>query len=258
MRRIWITVPLIILALLGRSPAFAGESSDWVVRKATGVVEYSMLGAEGVVVEEGDLLAPGMGLETGDNGRVRLERGEEWLVVLPNTVVTVVAEPDAGMDTTLKVETGTIGVHVQKQSSQHFSVSAPNLVAVVKGTTFSVNATGEQSKVGVIEGLVEVRSVSSQEVRDIQAGEVASVGTDGGAISVNSKQSDSGTSTGDPVESELEIFKLITDDGVQPTVEPEKSKGKKKGKSKKNYSGTSGHHSYHGNHSHDKGRGKRK
>ena len=244
MWRIWVSVPLIILTLLGRGPAFAGESTDWVIRKTTGFVEYSMLGAEGLVVEEGDFLAPGMGLKTGDNGRVRLERGEEWLVVLPNTVVTNVAEPDAGMDTTLKVEQGKIGVHVQKQSSQHFSVGAPNLVAVVKGTTFSVSSNAEQSEVAVIEGLVEVQARASGEVRDVEAGEMAAVKGHSGSLSVNAKQGDPPGRIGAAnSRSSIEIYTIVTDDmEAELSTGAPSNKGKKgmkgKGKGKRgNYGG---------------------
>ena len=101
--------------------------------------------------------------------------------------MTVLAEPDPGMDTTLKVETGKIGVHVQKQSSQHFSVGAPNLVAVVKGTTFTVSADEPKAKSAVIEGLVEVTSSSTRDVKDVAPGETASVSVQDGSLRSPSK-----------------------------------------------------------------------
>jgi hypothetical protein len=238
MWRAWASVALIILPLLGTAKSFAGESTDWVVRKTTGLVEYSMMGAEGVLVESGDFLAPGMSLKTGDNGRARLERGEEWLIVLPNTNVTNQAEPDPGMDTTLKVETGKIGVHVQKQSSQHFSVGAPNLVAVVKGTTFTVSADDIHSEVAVTEGLVEVTARSTQEVRDVGAGQVASVKSDAGSLSVHGKQRDSrGRGRASSPTASIEIYTVLPSDDVadisQPALKSKKGKkGKGKGKSK--------------------------
>jgi hypothetical protein len=263
MWRIWASVPLIILSLLSPSPGFAGESADWVVRKTTGLVEYSMMGAEGVPVETGDFLAPGMSLKTADNGRARLERGEEWLIVLPNTLVTNLAEPDPGMDTTLKVETGKIGVHVQKQSSQHFSVGAPNLVAVVKGTTFTVSADELQSQVSVIEGLVEVTSSSTQEVKDVVPGETVSVSAKDGSLAI--KQGDPSDSAS-PIQNELEQLRVTPDEdppAIQQAPNPKKGKpkgtSKSKGKSKRgNYSSTSGPGGYHGDddHSHHKGKGK--
>ena len=268
MWRAWASVPLIILSLLGASQASAGASSDWVVRKSSGLVEYTMMGAEAVPVESGDFLAPGMSIKTGENGRARLERGEEWLVVLPNTLVTILAEPDPGMDTTLKVEMGKIGVHVQKQVAPHFSVGAPNLVAVVKGTTFTVTADGQQSNVAVIEGLVEVTSRTTAEAKDVAAGHTASVTLDG---SMTVKQSDASDSN--LLRSELGTDGLTgeassrvgqpTEPG-QPAPKAKKSKskgkGKGKGKSKGNYGSSSGPGGYHGDddHSHHSGKGKGK
>jgi FecR protein len=231
-------VPLIILSLLSPSPSFAGESTDWIVRKTTGLVVYSMMGAEGVPVESGDFLAPGMSLKTADNGRARLERGEEWLIVLPNTLVTNLAEPDPGMDTTLKVEFGKIGVHVQKQSSQHFSVGAPNLVAVVKGTTFTVSADEIKGEVAVTEGLVEVTARSTREVRNVGAGQMASVKSDAGSLSVHGKHGDSrGRGQGASSKTSIEVYTVLPSDDVddfgQPAPKLKKGKkGKGKGKSK--------------------------
>jgi len=232
--------------------ANAASSADWLVRKLTGTVTYTTLGTEGVPVTEGDFLSPGMSIGTGSNGRVRLERGIEWLVVLPDSRVTFLETPEPGMDTTIKIETGKIGVHVRKQSDKHFSIEAPQAVAAVKGTTFSVTAKDEESEVAVIEGLVEVTARGTKERRDVRAGERASVRDADGPMSIGGRQGDSRSgSESSPVSSAIAIFKIASvpktlEDLDPPSVKAKKAKGKSKkdkGKSKgKSKKGSGGYH----------------
>ena len=71
---------------------------------------------------------------TGGNGRVLLIRGQETILVAPNSVISVPAEKKDGMQTTILQQAGSIVLEVEKQNVQHFEVETPYLAAVVKGT----------------------------------------------------------------------------------------------------------------------------
>jgi hypothetical protein len=225
---------LLTLFLLGDGrPALAGSSMDWVVRKLTGTVTYAMEGGNGIPVEQGDFLAPGMSIQTAADGRVRLERGVEWLVVVPNSRVTILLQPESGMESGVRVEFGRIGVHIQKRSGKHFSVGAPNLVAVVKGTTFTVRVAESENEVEVREGLVEVSARASGETADVGAGQIASVKS--ASLSLGNKNGEGSASKGTSAASSLKVYPLLSPDNhLAPAG---KVKGKSKSKSKKSKSG---------------------
>ena len=238
----WRVLAFVLLTLClfdGGRPAVAGDSMDWVVRKLTGTVTYDMVGGQTVPVESGDFLAPGMSIRTGDNGRARLERGVEWLVIVPNSRVTILEQPEAGMESGVRVETGKIGVHIQKRSGKHFSVGAPNLVAVVKGTTFSVRVAGTDNEVEVREGLVEVSSRASGEVADVGAGQRASVTN--GSLSLGGKAGD-GPAQNASEGPAVKIYTVLPKSKLAPPIptkeKPSKGKKGKKGKAgPKNWNG---------------------
>ena len=236
---------LLTLSLLdGGRPAVAANSRDWVVRKLTGAVTYDMEGGQSVPVESGDFLAPGMSIRTGDNGRARLERGVEWLVVVPNSRVTILTQPEAGMESGVRVESGKIGVHIQKRSGKHFSVGAPNLVAVVKGTTFSVRVDGTDNEVDVHEGLVEVSSRASGEVADVGPGQRASVTN--GSLSLNGKAGDGADAQDRSEGPSVRVYTVLPKAKLVPLVpkqeKPAKAKKGTKGKvGPKNWGNHQGH-----------------
>ena len=223
---------LLTFCLLGDGrPALAASSMDWVVRKLTGTVTYAMEGGHGIPVEQGDFLAPGMSIQTARDGRVRLERGVEWLVVVPNTRVTILLQPEAGMESGVRVESGRIGVHIQKRSGKHFSVGAPNLVAVVKGTTFAVRVAESDNEVEVREGLVEVSARATGEIADVGAGHVAAVTA--GSISLGNTHGDERDSAA-AARSSLKVYLLVpAEQQSTPAVKTQgKSLKSKKSKTK--------------------------
>ena len=96
-----------------------------------------------------------------------LKRGEEMILVSPNSVIGVPAEKKEGLSTTIKQQAGSILLDVEKRNVKHFEVETPYLAAVVKGTQFRVTVNATSTSVDVIRGQVEVA--------DFRTGQIAQV-----------------------------------------------------------------------------------
>ena len=124
------------------SGALAADDGAWSVSKSSGEVWMSSTGTQAVSLGKEDVLKPGDSIRTGRNGRVLLVRGEETILVSPNSVIGLPAEKKEGLSTTIVQRAGSILLEVEKRNVKHFEVETPYLAAVVKGTQFrvSVNA----------------------------------------------------------------------------------------------------------------------
>ena len=93
-------------------------------------------------------MKPGDTIRTGRNGRVLLVRGEETILISPNSVIGLPTEKKDGLATTILQQAGSILLEVEKRNVKHFEVETPYLAAVVKGTQFrvSVNAASHQRR----------------------------------------------------------------------------------------------------------------
>ena len=98
-----------------------------------------------------DVLKPGDTIRTGRNGRVLLVRGEESILIAPNSVVGLPAEKKEGLSTTIIQKAGSILLEVEKKNVKHFEVETPYLAAVVKGTQFRVTVSANGTSVDVIQ-----------------------------------------------------------------------------------------------------------
>src|SRR5207244_2982255 len=90
------------LVLAGPSVAFAADGADWTVSKSTGEVWLSASGVQQASLKQEDVLKPGDTISTGRTGRVLLTRGEEAILVSPNSVIGVPAQKTEGLSTTIK------------------------------------------------------------------------------------------------------------------------------------------------------------
>ena len=66
----------------------------------------------------------GDSLRTGKTGRVLLKRGEEMIMVSPNSVVGIPAQKTEGL-TTIAQKAGSILLDVEKRNVKHFEVETP-------------------------------------------------------------------------------------------------------------------------------------
>ncbi|TFV80566.1 hypothetical protein E4K64_01780 [Bradyrhizobium frederickii] len=178
--RIGMRCAFVVALTLGTaSGAFAAEDGVWSISKATGEVWVATDGAQQVALNQEETLKPGNTIRTGRTGRVLLVRGEETILISPNSVVGLPAEKKDGLSTTIIQQAGSILLEVEKRNVKHFEVETPYLAAVVKGTQFSVTVEAGSTKVGVLRGQVEVSDFRTGQIAQVMKGQAATVSEHG-------------------------------------------------------------------------------
>jgi FecR protein len=161
------------LVLGAASSACAAEDAVWSVSKSSGEVWIATTGAEQVSLKQEEVLKPGDTIRTGRNGRVLLVRGEEAILISPNSVIGLPTEKKEGLSTTIVQQAGSILLEVEKRNVKHFEVETPYLAAVVKGTQFTVTINAASTSVDVRRGQVEVSDFKSGQIAQVMSGQVA-------------------------------------------------------------------------------------
>jgi len=174
--RIGMRCAFVAALILGMaSGAIAADDGVWSVSKSSGEVWLAANGAQQVSLGQEGTLNPGDTIRTGRNGRVLLVRGEETILISPNSVVGLPAEKKEGLSTTIVQQAGSILLEVEKRNVKHFEVETPYLAAVVKGTQFSVTVGAGSTKVGVFRGQVEVSDFKTGQIAQVMPGQSAAV-----------------------------------------------------------------------------------
>jgi FecR protein len=168
----------VIASLLSSGAAYAG-SPGWTVSETSGAVAISRAGvtnasfnriaAKGGKVGEGDIIA------TGANGRAVIVRGEEYVIVAPNSRLRIVDTTENNTLTQFFQSAGNSVFKIKKKMTPHFGVQTPYLAAVVKGTTFSVTVTPTGAAVQVTEGRVQVSTLDGAATHLVIPGEIGMV-----------------------------------------------------------------------------------
>ena len=162
------------LATLATSAAWAADGQPWQVAKATGEVLLTRNDRKTVSLTSQSELQAGDTIRTGPNGRVMLTRGEERIVVSPNTSIGVPAQ-STRYPSTITQRSGTILLEVERKNVQHFEVETPYLAAVVKGTMFRVTVDRRGAKVDVLRGQVQVADFKTGQTALVAPGQAARV-----------------------------------------------------------------------------------
>jgi hypothetical protein len=165
---------------LGLSVVCAGsgalaQDAAWHVGKSSGEVWLTGAGVQQAALGGDTVLEPGDTIRTGRNGRVLLVRGEETILISPNSVISIPAAPKDGLSTTIIQQAGEILLEVEKRNVKHFEVETPFFAAVVKGTQFRVSVDKRDSHVDVLRGQVEVADFKSGQYAMVLPGQVAKV-----------------------------------------------------------------------------------
>ena len=155
------------------SGAFAADDGVWTVSKSSGEVWLSSTGAQPASLTPEETLKPGDTVRPGRTGRVLLQRGEETMLISPNSVVGLPTEKKDGLATTILQQAGSILLDVEKKNVKHFEVETPYLAAVVKGTQFRVTVNGASTSVEVTRGQVEVADFRSGQIAQVMPGQHA-------------------------------------------------------------------------------------
>jgi hypothetical protein len=164
---------ILTMALVLAASSACAEDGAWSVSKSSGEVWIATTGAEQVSLKPEEVLKPGDTIRTGRNGRVLLVRGEETILIAPNSVIGLPAEKKEGLSTTIVQQAGSILLEVEKRDAKHFEVETPYLAAVVKGTQFSVTINAASTSVDVRRGQVEVSDFKSGQIAQVMPGQVA-------------------------------------------------------------------------------------
>jgi hypothetical protein len=160
-------------ALMATSQAFAAEDGAWSVSKSSGEVWITSGEVQQASLKPEGNLKPGDTIRTGRNGRVLLVRGEESILIAPNSVVGLPAEQKEDLSTTIVQRAGSILLEVEKRNVKHFEVETPYLAAVVKGTQFRVSVSATSTSVDVMRGQVEVADFRSGQIAQVMPGQKA-------------------------------------------------------------------------------------
>jgi hypothetical protein len=168
---------LAVFVVVSAASQALAQGTAWRVSKSSGEVWVSTSGAQRVSLTDHAVLNPGDSIRTGRNGRVLLVRGQETILISPNSVVGVPAQKSPGT-TTIIQQSGTILIvliEVEKRNNPHFEVETPYLAAVVKGTQFRVSVSQSESYVNVLRGQVDVTDFRSGQSALVMPGQMAKV-----------------------------------------------------------------------------------
>jgi len=173
MRRLFSFVFAVATALLTTSGT-AGAADVWRATKVAGEVRVEIAGAQAVPLTLEMAISAEASIETAASGSATLVRGEESVVVAPNSRLRLPA-PSADGFTRVIEEFGSLFFRVGKKTTPHFRVETPLLAATVKGTAFKVTVDHKGANVDVTEGLVLVQNNASADETLVPSGRTASV-----------------------------------------------------------------------------------
>jgi hypothetical protein len=122
-------------------------------------------------VRRGDDLEPRSAVRTGRRGHATLIQNASILMLDPESRVSLPLQGVATENNSVVQEYGAVVYEIDGRTHSGFRVVTPHLVAGVKGTVFVVTVTETHAAVTVREGMVEVTSQRTGELREVRAGE---------------------------------------------------------------------------------------
>jgi hypothetical protein len=197
-------VALFLIALICGLPASAQSDGDtprrvaqaiasgptaWVVKSVSGGATLTRPAAAPVELAAGATISTGAVIETAANGRVEVAREGDLVTISPNTRLEVVKAD--GTNTSWAQRLGTALFKVKTRPSWTFEVETPYMVAVVKGTAFTVAVRADTAAVQVVEGSVQVGRRDGTQTSLLRPGQTATARATGD-ISVGQRNAASG------------------------------------------------------------------
>jgi hypothetical protein len=171
-------LPALLLALAlslqhaGAAPVGATTAPVTVIA-AQGEVSLTAQGAH-KSLHKGDEVPLPATLDTGPDGSLELQQGHTTVSLAPNSELTIPPPAVSGEAIDKIVQThGNAFYSVEKRTVRKLHVETAYLVAVIKGTQFSVTAQDDSTTISLFEGRLEVRATDGSDVVDLEAGEIA-------------------------------------------------------------------------------------
>lgn len=186
----------------------AKPDAPWHVAKTSGEVWVTGTGVQAVSLTDQTELKAGDFIRTGKSGRVLLTRGNETLLLAPNSAIALPQQAKDGMTTTIEQAAGSILLDVEHRDVQHFEVVTPFLAAVVKGTQFRVTVSKRGGQVEVTRGQVQVSDFKSGQFALVLPGQTAGVGAKGSSgLVLSGSGSLSPVQQGQPRSSDIKLIR---------------------------------------------------
>ena len=182
-RKFHIALTLVLLMLLPT----AAIASQWVASKVAQPARYTLDNKNWVKITRGMKIPKRSWIHTGKRGRLIIRRGKEMIMYRPNTLAHLRSSQANGRKTDIQQEFGSLLLDVETRKRKHVTVRTKLLAAVVKGTRFEVNVSGNKATVSVKRGVVGVKSVKSGQAIDVTSGQNADVSSSSSKISVSGR-----------------------------------------------------------------------
>jgi len=179
---------IIAILLAATSPVRALAGDIWQISQMDGGAQVVVPGVAPVSLTQGDVLAPGQKIVTGSDGRVVLIRGEEKIIVSPNSSMGLPAGKEGKFTTRILHSLGTLLFEVGKKKTAHFEVVTPYMAAVVKGTMFTTSVDVSGAAVHVLSGLVEVSDRRGGRAALVRPGQTATLAVSGNGLRINGRR----------------------------------------------------------------------
>ena len=185
LRFFWgMSAVLAVCALVLPRPASAQDAAKWIVTEISGHARERGPDGNWQPLARGSVLSEGRTVETGPGARLVLMHHEDLVTVSPNSAFEVPHNSDPAVSIRFIQKLGTMLFRVEHLPQRRFEVDAPHLVAVVKGTVFTVSATKSADAVHVAEGAVQVSTLLTHQVALVRPGQVAVVSAAGRDLTI--------------------------------------------------------------------------
>ena len=174
-------------ALTGVYPASAGEDGlTWAVTQASGDVRHRTGGffsTEWQKLRVGDVVGAAAEIRTGRNSRVVLRHRKTTITATSESRLALPGSSAFSGAYRVLQNLGTLLYNIKERANgmAAFEVETPYLVALVKGTVFTVNASAEEASVELSEGVVKVQPTGGGTGATLAAGQTARVTRASGA-----------------------------------------------------------------------------
>ncbi|WP_299620938.1 FecR domain-containing protein [Pelagibius sp.] len=173
-----------VAALIRPEPAVSG--SDWTVLATQGEAKWREDAGQGTWrhLTRNARLPDGSEIRTGSDGRAVVAKGLDRIEIRAESTLVVAARVTARGATEVDQSRGSATYTIEKRPAGTFSVRTPYVVAVVKGTQFSVDIGEEETNVSVDEGRVSVSDQRSRDSVDVTPGQTARASRNAAGIDV--------------------------------------------------------------------------
>jgi len=226
MRPLLIRIHLLIFIICA-SPGLASAQTRadqvWSVVEVSGVVTVMDVSRrEFPNLRIGARLPAPFSVQTGSDGHLVLAHGEDKLTVGAEARFTVpLSQTNAsGLATRIKQGLGTVLYQVEHRTKGTFQVETPFLVSVVKGTTFNIRVTADDSTVALIEGRLLVSTPDDTSQLMLAPGQAAIRSAHSAKILLKDQRSISSTAKGPIRIVRGEKTDMPSGRGVELSVDP--------------------------------------